>query len=80
MSKKAILSDYIKQEFLRDNNADLGADQDLISSGIIDSIGILQLVAFIDERFGISVPDEDVVFEHFQSVESLSDYLEEKNS
>jgi len=46
-----------------------------LSSGIIDSLGILQLVTFIEERFGVQVPDEDVVYENFHSVKALADYL-----
>lgn len=75
MSRESVLLEYIKQELLRGRKADLKIDDDLLSNGIIDSLGILQLVAFIEERFHIQVPDEDVVFENFQSVKVLSDYL-----
>jgi len=49
--------------------------EDLLSSGILDSLAILQLVAFIDEQFGIEVPDQDVVYENFNSIQSLVSYL-----
>jgi len=75
MDRENILLEYIKNELLRGRKADLKADDDLLSNGIIDSLGILQMVAFIEERFNIQVPDEDVVFENFQSVQTLSDYL-----
>lgn len=75
MERESILLEYIKQELLRGRKADLKAGDDLLSNGIIDSLGILQVVAFIEERFHIQVPDEDVVFENFQSVKVLSDYL-----
>ncbi len=75
MDRENILLEYIKQELLRGRKADLKAGDDLLSNGIIDSLGILQMVAFIEERFHIQVPDEDVVFENFQSVKVLSDYL-----
>ncbi len=75
MNHETILLEYIKQELLRGRKSDLKVEDDLLSNGIIDSLGILQLVAFIEERFHIQVPDEDVVFENFQSVKVLSDYL-----
>lgn len=75
MDRENILLGYIKDELLRGRKGDLKADDDLLSNGIIDSLGILQMVAFIEERFNIQVPDEDVVFENFQSVKALSDYL-----
>jgi acyl carrier protein len=71
-----ILIDFIEQEFMRGRGARLSADDDLLSSGIVDSLGILRLVAFVEERFGIQMPDEDVVFENFHSVNALADYLE----
>jgi acyl carrier protein len=76
MSKKVILIDFIEQEFMRGRGASLKADDELLSSGIIDSLGILRLVAFVEERFGVQMPDEDVVFENFHSVNAIADYLE----
>ncbi len=75
MDRENILLEYVKNELLRGRKSALKAEDDLLSSGIIDSLGILQMVAFIEERFNIQIPDEDVVFENFQSVKALSDYL-----
>jgi acyl carrier protein len=76
MDRKTVLMDYIKNEIMRNRNAKLGEDEDLLSSGILDSLGILQLVAFIEKTFGIRIPDEDVVFDNFQSVSAMVDYLQ----
>lgn len=76
MDRKAILADYIKNEIMRNRNAKLSDDEDLLSSGILDSLGILQLVAFIEKTFGIHVPDEDVVFDNFQSLGAMASYLD----
>jgi len=75
MDYKTALIEYIKEEIMRNRNAKLDADTDLLSAGILDSLGILQLVAFIEEKFGVKIPDEDVVFENFQSVNALVSYL-----
>lgn len=79
MERKTILADYIKSELIRDRNAVLNEDEDLLNAGILDSLGILQLVAFIEERFGIQVPDEDVTFENFMSINALAGYLQQHN-
>ena len=76
MEKQAVLMRYIKDELLRGRGENLQVDDDLLSSGVINSLGILQLVSFIEERMGIEVPDEDVVYENFNSVAALADYLE----
>lgn len=75
MDREQMILDYIKQDLLKGRMASLGKDDDLLDSGILNSLGILQLVAFIDERLGIQVPDEDVVYENFNSVAALSGYL-----
>lgn len=75
MDISTTLMDYIKQEFPKARGSDIKVDDDLLSAGIIDSLGILQLVAFIEQQFGITVQDEDVVFENFSSVRAMADYV-----
>ena len=76
MSRKEILLDYVKNDLARGRAPNLTEDDDLLSAGILDSLGILQMVAFIEKQFGIQVPDEDVVFDNFYSISALSDYLD----
>jgi acyl carrier protein len=75
MDTSTLLLDYIKKELLRGRNANLTVDTDLLGAGIVDSLGILQIVAFVDERLGKQIPDEDVTYENFHSVRVLADYL-----
>jgi acyl carrier protein len=77
MDRKSHLTDFIKNEIMRNSNAKLDPDADLLGSGILDSLGILQLVAFIEKTFNISVPDEDVVYDNFMSVNTLVNYLQQ---
>lgn len=76
MSISTILLDYIKKELAIGSKRNIQMDDDLLSAGIIDSLGVLQLVAFIEDQFKIQMPDEDVVLENFQSVNALTSYLE----
>ena len=75
MDTQTILMEYIKDELLKGRKMDLKPEDDLLSAGILDSLGILQIVAFIEDRFGYQVPDEDVVFENFVSIDALTNYL-----
>lgn len=75
MDREQMLLGYIKKDLLKGRVSNLGVNDDLLDSGILNSLGILQLVAFIDEQLGIQVPDEDVVYENFNSVAALSGYL-----
>ena len=45
-------------------------------SGLVDSIGVMRLVAFIEEESGVKVPPEDVVIEHFENIFAIANYAE----
>lgn len=75
MDRQAELLRYISTEITKGKGGAISPQDDLLSNGVLDSLGILQLVSFIEDRFGIQVPDEDVVYDNFYSVEKLSDYL-----
>ena len=72
------LTEFVRNELLHGRKVALTDDADLLSAGIVDSLGILRLVAFIEERFGVKVPDEDVVFENFQSIRAMADYVSQR--
>jgi acyl carrier protein len=76
MTRRELLMDYVKEELARGGAPLLREDDDLFNTGILDSLGVLQMVAFIEKQFGIQVPDEDVVYENFSSIDSLSNYLD----
>lgn len=53
----------------------LDDDESFLESGIIDSTGILEVVAWIEDTYGIKVADTDLVPENFDSVQRLAAYL-----
>lgn len=56
----------------------LEPDEDLLGSGIIDSMGVIKLVVFLEKTFDIGVSDEDVVPENFQSLNCIVKFVEQK--
>jgi acyl carrier protein len=53
-------------------------DDDLLANGIIDSHGLMELVGFIEQRYGISVADDDLLPENFQSLSHIAAFVERK--
>jgi acyl carrier protein len=47
----------------------------LLESGIMDSMGVLELVTFVEQEFGVNVSDEELVPENFQSIRLLADFV-----
>ncbi|PKO13685.1 MAG: acyl carrier protein [Chloroflexi bacterium HGW-Chloroflexi-10] len=78
MDYTKVLTDFVQKELSKGRKAQIQPDDDLLSEGIIDSLGILQLVGFIEEEFNIQIADEDVVLENFQSVAALNQFLTSK--
>jgi acyl carrier protein len=73
---EALINDYISREFVQDPALlPLENTTSLLETGIVDSLGLLRLVIFIQERFGITVDDADLVPEHFDSVDAICAYL-----
>jgi acyl carrier protein len=55
-------------------------DENLLAQGIIDSMGILSLVSFLESRFGIKATDEELVPENFETLQALASYVERKQA
>ena len=73
------IREFIVITFLSGTGADAIADADsLIDKGIVDSTGVLELVAFIGERYGVQVADEELVADNFASIEKLAAFVKRK--
>ena len=71
---------YILSNFLPGEKEDNLLDDDLLfESGIIDSMGAISFVAFLETRFGIRVPDEDLFPENFATVDDIVRYIIRKS-
>ncbi len=53
-------------------------DASLLDAGVIDSIGVMELVTFIGNTFKVTVPPEDILPDNFDSVQKLADYIRRK--
>lgn len=79
MELKAQIKQYIVENFLFGDEAPLtGDDVSLLDEGIIDSVGVMELVAFLEGDFGLTVDDEDLIPENLDSVNNLAAYIERK--
>jgi acyl carrier protein len=77
---EAIINDYISRELVQDASLlPLGNTTSLLETGILDSLSLLRLVVFIQERFGIVVDDVDLVPEHFDTVDAIGAYLRSRD-
>ncbi|MFK8013841.1 MAG: acyl carrier protein [Gammaproteobacteria bacterium] len=74
MTAITLLLDYIRDELLDDAD-DIAADDNLLADGMVDSLGMLRLMDFIEQTFGITVPPEDFTIENFRTIDMMIVYL-----
>lgn len=70
---------YIVEKFPLAKKRGLNHGDQLLESGILDSMGILELVEFIEGEFKISVTDEDLFPENFRSIERIAAFVQQKS-
>lgn len=71
--------EFVSENFLFGrSNVSLEGDDSLLEEGLIDSTGVLELVMFIEDRFDVTVDDEDLVPDNLDSINRLISFIETK--
>jgi acyl carrier protein len=74
----ASIKAFIRSELIYDDEKDFDEDTNLIERGIVDSMSLVRLISFIEENYDIQVQDEDIVPEHFSSLNKISSFIAER--
>lgn len=73
---KEKIAAFIAEDFLfREELEDLSTSDSLLDHGIIDSTGVLELVAFLEETFGLTVADAHIVPENLDSIDAITAFV-----
>jgi len=73
------LKNYIMSQFLfEQDQQSLEPDDDLLNQGIIDSMGVLELINYMEETLGVQVSDEEITPENFRSLNTLMNLVRQK--
>jgi acyl carrier protein len=74
-STRDVVRQFITTNFYVADPAQLSDDASLLDCGIIDSTGVLEIVAFLEERFGIRLEDREIVPENLDSIARLEAFI-----
>ncbi len=74
---RAFIVDEIRNGWVPDDVTD---DVHLIRSGIVDSLGVFELVAHLEREFGIEVRDDELVIDHFATVRAIATFVRSKRA
>jgi acyl carrier protein len=71
-TESAIRQFLVDDVFYDKDLKDLTVTDSLLAKGLLDSLSILKTVTFLEEQFGVTVPDEEVLPDHFESVRAIA--------
>ncbi|MGQ0703275.1 MAG: acyl carrier protein [Gemmatimonadales bacterium] len=77
MSLAEDLARFIKSTLVRDGGPAPMPDESLIDRGLIDSLGLIQLVSFLESTYGVRIPDHFMVPDRFESIRTIEAMVEE---
>jgi acyl carrier protein len=81
MSIEDQIKDYIAKNLLfSDNGFPYDDNVSFLDEGIVDSVGVMELVSFVEDDFGVQVEDLDITPENFDSVNKIAAYIRRKNN
>jgi len=69
---------FLIENFLFEEDENLKNDTSFLENGILDSTGVLELIAFLEETYGIEVEDEEVIPENLNSIANVAQYILKK--
>ena len=77
MSTARELQEHITASYLPDvDPGELDRDLDLLDTGVVDSLGVLRLIAWIDQRYGLGLGNAEVTLDDFRTVSAISDLID----
>jgi|SRR5579859_5136122 len=71
---------FILQNLYFTEDTSLSDDASFLETGVVDSMGVMELVAFVQSEFGVTVEPQEVVVENFDSVSKLANFVRRKLS
>jgi acyl carrier protein len=71
---------FILQQFPAARRHALADDDSLLEAGIVDSLGVLEVVTMIEQDFGVALDDEELMSDHFESIARLAALVHDKLS
>ena len=81
MDTHAKIREYIAKNLLfSDNGFAYDDDDSFLEEGIVDSLGIMELVMFVEETFGVTIEDHEIIPDNFDSVNKLTNYVHSKQA
>lgn len=70
--REFVISSLVKKR----EHLEVGDQENIIISGLLDSLGIIKTISFLEEKYNFTIKDEDVLPENFESIEAISSFVD----
>lgn len=81
MTDQATISEFISTKLISGkDNVSIGPDDSLLLSGLIDSLGIMQLVKYVEKENGIKIAPGEITLKNFKTINAIIRFIERKQS
>lgn len=71
----ALIVDFVRTELADDDSAEIDLDENLLTSGLVDSVGIVRLIAHIKDQLKVTVPPTDLIPANFRTIRVMAAYM-----
>ena len=73
-----LASYFLKEGITQEGANPVAPDTDIIGQGLVDSVGIFKLIAFVEEKFAVTIEPGEVLLENFQTPQALRNLIAKK--
>jgi len=80
MDTKELVRQFVVTNFYVPDGIAITDDQSLLDSGVIDSTGVLELIAFVEDRFSIQIEDQEMVPANLDSIGRVAEFVSRKQA
>ncbi len=74
------ISTFVRDRFRVPETSMIGVDTELFREGIVDSMGVLTLIAFLEQTFEIQIEPQEMVLSNFETIAAMRDFVMLKKS
>ena len=75
MSMKQEIREFVCSELLLDDSLVIGDEENLLVTGVLDSLALMRLVMHLEDTYDVEIPPHDITLENFASLAAMSEYL-----
>ena len=80
MSREMVIESirgFFETDLLKRSKVDhVSNDDNVIAAGIVDSLGIVKIISYLEDAFSVEIDDADLVMENFETIESMATFVE----